>query len=176
MLEMAARISALPAPGTGRKGQNGTRNPNSLSLAVDGKSCRGDAATGRRGDGAQTMNVRVLARTMMSGAVGKEPGPVARQILDKLAAGLAPVSRMSLEDESHKHRGHVGAPAGSSETHFRLLVVSPRFQGMKLIARHRTVYSLLADEMASRVHALQIHALTPEEDAMGTARQQDSAE
>jgi BolA protein len=50
-----------------------------------------------------------------------------------------------------------------------LTVVSEAFAGKGRVERQRMVYGLLAEEMAERVHALQIAARTPEEDAAARA-------
>jgi BolA protein len=61
-------------------------------------------------------------------------------------------------DESHMH----SVPAGS-ESHFKLLVVSERFVGQNLVARHRAVNALLRPEIEGGLHALALHTWTPEE-------------
>ena len=53
-------------------------------------------------------------------------------------------------------------PEGS-ETHFKVVLISPQFEGLRLIARHRAVNKALADELNGQVHALAIHAFTAEE-------------
>jgi stress-induced morphogen len=47
--------------------------------------------------------------------------------------------------------------------HFEVVVVSDRFQGASMVARHRMVYGALGDAMKGPVHALTIRALTPAE-------------
>ena len=64
---------------------------------------------------------------------------------------------LDIENESHRHSG----PA--AESHFKLTVVSDRFEGLNLVKRHQQLYSLLADEMAGELHALALHLYTPEE-------------
>ena len=82
------------------------------------------------------------------------------EITRRIESGLAP-AEVSIEDESALHVGHPGAKGGG---HFRIRVVSPQFAGKSPIARHRLVYDLLLDLMQTRVHALSITALTPEEE------------
>ena len=41
--------------------------------------------------------------------------------------------------------------------------VSPRFAGMKTLARHRLVYDAMGPLMQGRIHALAIRAMTPDE-------------
>lgn len=61
-------------------------------------------------------------------------------------------------NESHKH----SVPKGS-ESHFKVIIVSKEFQGKMLMARHRFVNQLLADELAHSIHALTLHTMTEEE-------------
>lgn len=87
---------------------------------------------------------------------------VAATIRDKLTERFAPL-RLEIIDESHRHAGHAGArPEG--ETHFAVTVVAAAFAGLNRVARQRLVYQTLADELASRVHALSLTTLAPDED------------
>jgi BolA protein len=81
----------------------------------------------------------------------------------KLAAALTP-QVMLVENESHMHSVKPG-----SETHFKVLVVSPEFDGASRVARQRRVNELLRDELSGGVHALTMRALTPAEYAEGGA-------
>jgi BolA family transcriptional regulator, general stress-responsive regulator len=87
---------------------------------------------------------------------------VAETIRDKLTGRFAP-SRLVILDESHRHAGHAGArPEG--ETHFAVTIVAPAFKGLNRVARQRLVYETLADELATRIHALSLTTLAPDED------------
>ncbi|MFU1928268.1 BolA family protein [Bordetella hinzii] len=48
-------------------------------------------------------------------------------------------------------------------SHFDALIVSPAFEGKRLIARHQLVYAALGDRMKAEIHALSMRTLTPEE-------------
>jgi BolA family transcriptional regulator, general stress-responsive regulator len=86
---------------------------------------------------------------------------VAETIRRKLTERLAP-SRLEIVDESHRHAGHAGArPEG--ETHFAVTIAAAEFTGLNRVARQRLVYDILADELASRVHALSLTTLAPDE-------------
>ena len=86
---------------------------------------------------------------------------VAATIRHKLTDRLAPV-RLDIVDESHRHTGHAGArPEG--ETHFAVTIVAAAFDGLNRVARQRLVYQILADELATRVHALALTTLAPGE-------------
>jgi BolA protein len=82
------------------------------------------------------------------------------EIRARLEAELSPES-LQVEDESHMHVGHEGAKGGLG--HFRVLVVSDRFQGQSPIKRHRLVYQAMGDLMQTDIHALAIDAFTPDE-------------
>ena len=81
------------------------------------------------------------------------------KIRERLAA-LEPQS-VELLDESGRHVGHAGAAAGGS--HFRLVIVSPRFAGRDTLSRHRMIYAALGTLMRREIHALAIQALAPDE-------------
>lgn len=72
----------------------------------------------------------------------------------KLREGLE-VIHLEVENESNQHN----VPAGS-ESHFKVVVVSPSFEGRNLVARHREVYRLLGEELRTGVHALALHTYT----------------
>ncbi len=89
-------------------------------------------------------------------------GQVAMAIDNKLRMSFAPV-RLTIEDESSRHRGHAGYREGG-ESHFRVEIVSVAFEGKNRIARQRMVYAALQDEFAAGLHALALTTLTPSED------------
>ena len=91
------------------------------------------------------------------------PVTVADRIRSKLTGALAP-TRLEIEDDSERHRGHSGA-AAIGESHFQVTVVSEQFEGLSKVARHRVVYALLAEELAERIHALGLKTLAPSEEA-----------
>lgn len=89
-------------------------------------------------------------------------GPVYRAIVEKLNQLLPTV--LELEDESNQHAGHAGVKGlVTSETHFSVKIVADAFRGKSLVQRHKMIYTLLAVEMKSGVHALSISAKTPDE-------------
>ena len=82
-------------------------------------------------------------------------------IINKLREAFSPES-LDVVDESHLHEGHSGHRPGG-ETHFRVYIVSPAFEGKSRIERHRMINSALAAELAGSVHALAIKAHAPGE-------------
>ncbi len=86
--------------------------------------------------------------------------PRLAKIRERLEAALAP-SEIALDDESALHAGHAGAASGGG--HYRLKIVSTKFEGVKLVMRHRLVYDSVHDMMHKEIHALAITALAPSE-------------
>jgi len=86
---------------------------------------------------------------------------VKQTITNKLRETFAPES-LDVIDESHLHEGHAGHRPGG-ETHFRIYIVSPAFEGKSRVERHRMINSTLAAELAGSVHALVIKAEAPAE-------------
>ena len=84
----------------------------------------------------------------------------AADLIRQKLAGLDPLS-LEIEDESSRHAGHEGAKGGGG--HYRLTIVSRRFAGQPIQARHRMVYDALGALMRKEIHALAIKASTPEE-------------
>jgi BolA protein len=82
-------------------------------------------------------------------------------ITAKLRQAFTPES-LDVSDESHLHEGHAGHRPGG-ETHFRVYIVSPAFEGKSRVERHRMINAALAAELAGSVHALAIRAQAPGE-------------
>lgn len=78
-------------------------------------------------------------------------------IQTKLHQQLSP-KHLDVINESYMHN-----VAPGSESHFKVIVVSEQFEGLRLIARHRIINQTLADELANHIHALAIHTYTPSE-------------
>lgn len=69
---------------------------------------------------------------------------------------------LELINESVDHAGYFEG----KESHFKLTIVSLDFAGKRLVARHQLVYEGVAELLTSKggtVHALAIHAYTPDE-------------
>ena len=81
-------------------------------------------------------------------------------IEDRLREQLTPI-HLEIHDDSAKHAGHRGATSAGG--HYRLVIVSAKFEGKALIDRHRLVNDALRDLFGPRVHALSMRTLTPEQ-------------
>ena len=79
------------------------------------------------------------------------------RIESKLRETLHP-SVLEVLNESHGHNVPKGA-----ETHFRVTIVAPEFEGKQAVARHKLVYAALGEELNRGLHALAITARTPSE-------------
>ena len=82
---------------------------------------------------------------------------IQQQIESKLQAELTPVFLEVINESKH----HQVPP--DSESHFKVTIASPRFADQNLLARHRLINRLLAEELAGPVHALALHTFSTEE-------------
>ncbi len=82
-----------------------------------------------------------------------------KAIRARLDAALQP-SGLDIIDESDQHIGHSGHGGAG---HFRLRIVSEKFNYQSMILRHRMVYEALADLMPNEIHALSIDARSAHE-------------
>ena len=79
---------------------------------------------------------------------------MADAIARKLKDALSP-HEIEVRDVSHQHAGHAGWREGG-ETHFEVVMKADAFAGKSRVECHRMVNSILAEELASSVHALQL--------------------
>jgi BolA protein len=77
-----------------------------------------------------------------------------------LQEALAP-TLLEVGDDSHLHAGHAGAASGGG--HYSVKIVSERFEGQRLVMRHRLVYDSVRIMMQNEIHALAITAIAPSE-------------
>jgi len=75
----------------------------------------------------------------------------------KVQDALTP-SYLDVVNESHMHN----VPKGS-ESHFKLVLVTPAFDGLSLVQRHQKVNGVLAKELKEDIHALSMETLTETE-------------
>ncbi|MCB1386486.1 MAG: BolA family transcriptional regulator [Nitratireductor sp.] len=83
-------------------------------------------------------------------------------IEQRLTRELQPES-LEIVNESHLHAGHQEHFDGTGETHLRIRIVAPAFEGMNRIDRHRAVNALITGEIARGLHAVAIEARAPSE-------------
>ncbi|MEK9710693.1 MAG: BolA family protein [Candidatus Puniceispirillaceae bacterium] len=76
-------------------------------------------------------------------------------IAQKLKDALSP-QHIEVEDVSHHHAGHAGWRDGGG-THFTVTIKAASFAGKSRVQQHRLVNSILADELAGDIHALELH-------------------
>ncbi|MEK9724659.1 MAG: BolA family protein [Rhodospirillaceae bacterium] len=82
---------------------------------------------------------------------------VQAEIERKIREALQP-DFLDVVNESHMHN----VPPGS-ESHFKVIVVSPAFDNLGRVQRHQRVNGILADELAGPVHALSMETHTEAE-------------
>ena len=75
-----------------------------------------------------------------------------------LTTALQP-SELEVRDDSAAHAGHAGEREGG---HYQVRITASQFAGLSPIARHRLVYSALAELMGRGIHALSIDARAPQ--------------
>ena len=69
-------------------------------------------------------------------------------------------SHLEVVNESAGHGGYFPG----KESHFKVIVVSDAFAGLRLVQRHQKVYAAAADLLgAGKIHALAIHAFVATE-------------
>ena len=102
---------------------------------------------------ASRVNNHILVRTMSSSS---SSFPVTESIRQKLTETFNPI-HLEVINESHMHN----VPK-DSETHFKVVVVSPQFDDVKSpLQRHRLINTTLSSELDGPVHALSIIAKSP---------------
>jgi BolA protein len=84
-----------------------------------------------------------------------------QRLREKLMIALEP-TRLDVVNESELHAGHRSSP-GTGQSHFRVLVVSPKFTGLSRVQRHRMVNDVIADELNGGIHALALSTYAPGE-------------
>lgn len=82
---------------------------------------------------------------------------IEQQITDKLNQAFEPI-HLAIENESHMHSGPPDA-----ESHFKVTLVSPQFDGLMLIKQHRMVNEVLKSELSGVIHALALHTYNPDQ-------------
>jgi BolA protein len=81
-----------------------------------------------------------------------------QQLIQRLQ-DLSP-THLEVINESSGHGGYFPG----KESHFKVIVVSDSFDGLRLVQRHQKIYAAAGDLLApSRIHALAIHAFVPSE-------------
>lgn len=76
------------------------------------------------------------------------------QQIEQALAALTP-THLEITDESHLH-------SRGLQTHYKAVVVSDAFAGLRPVQRHQRVYAALG-ELMPRFHALALHTYTPQE-------------
>lgn len=69
---------------------------------------------------------------------------------------------VSVHDDSARHAGHAGAREGAG--HFIVRIESEEFSGRGRLERHRLVYEALASMLPREIHALNIVAVSPDDE------------
>ena len=62
---------------------------------------------------------------------------------------------------------HLSSPQ-QDNNHFRLVLISDRFDGKTMVEQHQLVYEALGDSMREAIHALSLKTFTPDQWAKST--------
>jgi len=85
--------------------------------------------------------------------------PTLKQQLQERLESLSPTV-LEVVNESHGHGGYFEG----KESHFKVVIVSEVFAGLRSVQRHQKVYAAVGDLLAApKIHALAIHAYTADE-------------
>lgn len=84
---------------------------------------------------------------------------IKKLLKDKIVAFFQPVF-LSIENESHKHASQ---RKNKTESHFKVIVVSNKFEGIRQIERHRLIYQLTDNMFNNEIQALALHTYTETE-------------
>ena len=75
-----------------------------------------------------------------------------QKLIEETLSASFEVVHLEVLNESHMH-----SVPPNSETHFKVILVSPDFNDIRKVARHQQVYKALDNEMKGGVHALALH-------------------
>jgi BolA protein len=78
--------------------------------------------------------------------------PMRERIEERLVQAFAP-ERLTVLDESERHRGHAGWQEGG-ESHFRVAIAAASLAPLSRLERHRAVHRALGPEIIGAIHAL----------------------
>ncbi len=106
--------------------------------------------------------MEAVSLSLMTGTEARPAPPgrmtMMKQQLSQLITEALQPQHLEVADESHRHNVPEGA-----QSHFKVVVVSDRFEGLSLVARHREINRLAKPLFEGSLHALALHTLTPEE-------------
>jgi len=81
-----------------------------------------------------------------------------QKLIEETLSTSFTITHLDVANESHMH----SVPA-NSETHFKVVLASPDFNGIRKVARHQQVYKALDEAIKKGVHALALHIYTEDE-------------
>ncbi|MGQ0286548.1 BolA family protein [Pasteurellaceae bacterium 22721_9_1] len=77
-----------------------------------------------------------------------------QELIDRLTQEFTP-HFVHVENESHMHRSGRGG-----DSHFKIVLVSDKFDHISKVARHRLIYQFLSADLENGIHALALHTYT----------------
>lgn len=97
----------------------------------------------------------------------ESPGPLEASIVSKLVKEFEPLFlKVANDSRKHQHHSAMKDAENTQESHFRVEIVSDKFEGKNMPNRHRLVYGVLDHEFKNDgLHALQLKTRTTAEKA-----------
>jgi len=124
------------------------------------------AVAGGSGAGAEAVESQASAKAVPEGEVRliEDPSRPVASLLSRTLDDAFQLHTLRIVDESSQHEGDAGAleMGLTSESHFRVEVVAPEFDGLSPVQRQQKVFNALTDVMP-RIHALSLVTRTPAE-------------
>ncbi len=81
-----------------------------------------------------------------------------QKLIEESLSSSFVIAHLDVANESHMH-----SVPPNSETHFKVVLVSPNFNEIRKVARHQQVYKVLDEAIKQGVHALALHLFTEDE-------------
>jgi len=75
------------------------------------------------------------------------------KVKEKIIKEINP-ENITLIDNSHLHSSHKSFDA--NKFHIKIIIKSKKLKSMDKISAHKKIFSILQDEMSSKIHALEI--------------------
>lgn len=104
-------------------------------------------------------------------------GPIESAMITKIDNSLSPIE-LIIKNDSWKHSHHSAMKGVDNvvESHFNVTIVSEKFDKMTKLARHRSVFKLLDDEI-KQIHGFQVNCKTlPEWEKQAKIKEEQRAE
>lgn len=80
--------------------------------------------------------------------------------IEELIKSKMNIIKISIADFSNNHKNHSTYEGGG---HYQAVIISDDFEGLRLLERHKKIYSILGDLMQNEIHAFSMKTYTNNE-------------